>query len=409
MNRKWSRHSRVTPVDANVNDLEFYQQTGQTDGYGNGVISKFNSTPASFHYSNPDLLGSVLPIGNACFFQWADLGYTTDPLVGIPNFRDDRTPTDQAAFLASWQDEVAALSKVALRRHYVKLERKKVDLAVELSQGLKTVNQIADIAKRIATSLSNLRKGRVLAAFKVLFPTTPKGAASDFLAWKYGIKPLIGDLQGAAEHLAEYVLRSAPFKSNGHAKQSFTKESTTLYGTSSPFANSGAYEIRKATIRVKYGTSFTIPRLFKRQAATLGFTNPANIAWELLPLSFVVDWFLPIGNWLSSLAALDGLVVKESYKTIFIVEQKTRYTTLHHFNGVTPSEHPFITTFGSDRGTDGYLFWEFLSFTSTRKTIYCKREVLTLPDVPLPTLKNPISKGHINSAVALFLQLSSTK
>lgn len=28
----------------------------------------------------------------------------------------------------------------------------------------------------------------------------------------------------------------------------------------------------------------------------LGITNPAEIAWDLVPFSFVLDWFLPIGN-----------------------------------------------------------------------------------------------------------------
>lgn len=36
-------------------------------------------------------------------------------------------------------------------------------------------------------------------------------------------------------------------------------------------------------------------------AGLFGFTNPLEVAWELVPLSFVADWFLPIGNYLSTL------------------------------------------------------------------------------------------------------------
>lgn len=35
----------------------------------------------------------------------------------------------------------------------------------------------------------------------------------------------------------------------------------------------------------------------------LGLTNPALIAWELVPLSFVADYFLPIGEYINALSA----------------------------------------------------------------------------------------------------------
>jgi hypothetical protein len=39
----------------------------------------------------------------------------------------------------------------------------------------------------------------------------------------------------------------------------------------------------------------------------LGLDNPAFIAWNLMPLSFVVDWILPVGKWLESFTAYAGL------------------------------------------------------------------------------------------------------
>jgi hypothetical protein len=34
---------------------------------------------------------------------------------------------------------------------------------------------------------------------------------------------------------------------------------------------------------------------------SFGLLNPAAVAWELLPFSFVVDWFLPVGRYLEGL------------------------------------------------------------------------------------------------------------
>lgn len=40
----------------------------------------------------------------------------------------------------------------------------------------------------------------------------------------------------------------------------------------------------------------------------LGLSNPALLAWDLLPFSFVIDWFLPIGRILAWLGSRRGLV-----------------------------------------------------------------------------------------------------
>jgi len=38
-----------------------------------------------------------------------------------------------------------------------------------------------------------------------------------------------------------------------------------------------------------------------------GLDNPLAIAWEVVPFSFVVDWFLPINRYLKNISALNGL------------------------------------------------------------------------------------------------------
>jgi hypothetical protein len=370
---------------------------------GQPVINQPYPDPGDINFT-----GSFRLLGHFRFVPWTDYGFSTDdPFSSLTGLPDDRAAEDPAALLLRWEREIDSLEHIALRRHYSNLARKKVDLAVALGEGLKTVNSIASAAKRIADTVLSLKKGNVVAAFRKLFPTSPKEVANDFLAWKYGLKPLMSDLSGAAEHLAEFVLRTAPFKSNGHAKNRYEKTSTIVLGSFSPIGSSGVYEVRKATIRVKFGSHFGFSSQLKRQAASLGFTNPANVAWELLPFSFVADWFIPIGDFLSNLSSLHGLTLKESYKTITIREEVDRYTFLNGYNGVMPIEGPVYPTPGSDRGTSGHVYFVSSYAQVHRETFYCKREVIPLPDLPKPRFQNPISRGHINSAMALFTQLFS--
>jgi hypothetical protein len=57
---------------------------------------------------------------------------------------------------------------------------------------------------------------------------------------------------------------------------------------------------------------------------SLGLTNPIAVAWELVPFSFAVDWFLPVGNTLSALTAgqgltwLGGYITKRVYRAVSI-------------------------------------------------------------------------------------------
>jgi hypothetical protein len=43
---------------------------------------------------------------------------------------------------------------------------------------------------------------------------------------------------------------------------------------------------------------------------TVGLLNPATVAWELVPYSFIADWFVPVGDYLTGLTADCGLVFK---------------------------------------------------------------------------------------------------
>lgn len=415
-NRAWRRKSPHVTLNANINDLTYWKQEGFLDGGDQYGVS---NTSGTWNFSSPD--DPYFP-GTAIGRIWVQ-GFAPRSVydtLGLPYLDSFETgaAVEPMSLLETYASEIDDLSHLALNRHFKKLQNQKIDLATETAQAMQTVNMIADIAKRLATAFLALKKLDVVKAFQALFPTSRKELANDYLVYQYGIKPLLGDIVGAAEHLAEYVLRARPVKSNGHAQKTFTFEEPLVSISTTGFTRV-KQKITTVKIRVKYGSVFQISDDLARQAAQLGVTNPANVVWELVPFSFVADWFLPIGDFLSSLTSLNGLTIKESYKTVFI--EHTEYLVdawvYEDSSVINPSgEHPTFTesidpVYGSYTFQNpgpygsGYLFHLSHLENQSVKTVFCKREVIPLPEVPLPRFKSPVSLVHVEEALALITQL----
>ncbi len=144
-------------------------------------------------------------------------------------------------------------------------------------------------------------------------------AADTWLEYKYGWKPLLKDVYDHAQALAELsisrsnVVRYASASAKTDAK--FSKKE---------LAGGGLNDlIRKTSVQrfVKIGVSYKLQAGELNTFNQLGINNPMEVAWELLPFSFVADWFLPVGQFLSSLTATQGLVFHSGYKSIRNVSQ----------------------------------------------------------------------------------------
>lgn len=114
-----------------------------------------------------------------------------------------------------------------------------------------------------------------------------------FLAVRYGWEPLINDVwEGIIYFETRLDNRVAKFKAAA------SRQETLSYGFVGYRAMVEYHQI------IAYRCNVTsIPSEWR----LLGLNNPLGIAWERVPFSFVVDWFIPIGNYFSVLAFFSGL------------------------------------------------------------------------------------------------------
>lgn len=380
-----TRHNPKMPSSLKNNDLVYFKYDHQRQPPSKEI--DLYSIPISGGYERFFSSG-YLPSDH-----WVENhGLLQNPFEDLRNFHSSEYRIARDYIL-----DIDALIAPSLTRLYSRIKNQHIDLATELSQFSQARKMIFDLSKRLVDTMLTLKQGKVVKAFKKLFPNTPKQLANDRLAYVYGVKPLVEDIQGAAVHLQEYLASEPLHKVNGHAKKTIQKKTSLDI-----FNEYGLWGRKEVTvdveIRVKHGASFRITGKLLRQLAKLGFTNPVNVAWESIPFSFVVDWFLPIGSFVNGLNALDGMEIDEVYRTVFVKETVT--VAVHRFS--QPSS-------ASSLGRDWFRFlktdspnWWFEKATA----VYCKRTVLPfLPKLPYPSLKSPISKDHSLNLAALVSQL----
>lgn len=178
----------------------------------------------------------------------------------------------------------------------------KVNAGVAWAEARKTGDMIADRIFQLARAMRYARKGDMYRATRALGLRRRNSTASNWAELQYGWLPLCQDIYGGAQALAKSTL-PPPWLITGKGNATDTFESNLFKGTGMYRRLEEIYGMRGAFVRLDYlpGNDFFIA------LKSLGLGNPAEIAWELVPYSFVVDWVWPVGDWLSSLDAATGL------------------------------------------------------------------------------------------------------
>lgn len=282
-----------------------------------------------------------------------------------------------------FQSYVDQCSASALALLYERAKNQKVNLGQALAERAQTASLLADTVVRLASAVALAKKGNIAAAAKKLFPGNSKELANDWLVFQYGVKPLISDIEGAAEHLA--VGESLSFDIIAKISADVPPAVTTYPHRSYMYADTTL--VSHGKVSVTYKVRVVASAALQRDLSRLGFLNVESLIWELLPYSFVVDWFLPIGDYLNSRDAFSGLSIVHGHKTVY---QEEFLTVQRQFGGLDQT---------------GFRWPSKVLFPWQCKKVSCVRTILTnLPPLGKPDLKDPVSKGHIANAMALLRQ-----
>lgn len=332
----------------------------------------------------------------------------------IQVFVDPINPDVSSVFISSWTALFGADtsrppelshdtsgSNVALERLTTRIGSSlDANLAQDIAQFGQLSSMMNSTVSRLVKSITSLRRRDFPGAISALWhgtsrspryrtakgPSFTADLANNWLELQYGWKPLLMDIDGSMRSLAqfyqtaEHVARTA----SASAKVETITKSPIRYGSvSNPPVG---YWINRNQTRYRYAIRYRVDSRLKAFLAQTGFTNPINLVWEVLPYSFVVDWFLPIGNYLQSSSSFDGLEFLDGVETRFT---RQLYSGILSFSGSYPIYQPWqeIHWYGSYQ----------------RERIILDRIKLTsFPKPEIPTFKNPLSVTHVLNSLALL-------
>jgi hypothetical protein len=168
-----------------------------------------------------------------------------------------------------------------------------------LAQANDTLKLAASFSTEAANQLDNLMSGPKGLAKKLGKLSSWKKIPDRYLAYLYGIAPLADDLENATTQLVRYKVQGFDMALVLKATEKRTETVTfpvNLHNGSSGYTSGEISGLRHMQARVGY--LFNVPSWYLDQAPIVA---PFSTAYELTRMSFVLDWFVPIGNWIGAM------------------------------------------------------------------------------------------------------------
>jgi len=199
-----------------------------------------------------------------------------------------------------------------------------------LGENLAQLNQTADLFGTVVESSMDLfrayralRHGQIpkLSSFNaralkklVMDRRLEKRIANYWLSYWYGFKPLVSDAYGLWELMKEQSPKGMLVHGRGRSgvwhNGNIDIPATSSLQTGLRFSDSSS--VMHQTHLTGSLNDARISRIINRA----GLLNIPDLVWELVPFSFVVDWSVPVGQFLSNLTATSGLTFVGGSSTV---------------------------------------------------------------------------------------------
>lgn len=190
--------------------------------------------------------------------------------------------------------------------------------AANIAEGRKAIDSMARRATTLTRFTRSVARGDFLGAAKQLGLTKAprkvsrkKSFANNWLEYHFGWEPLVKDIGASLEIAIDPYF---PKKVRASGRDLYNKRNFNLTnpGGNISFTTQKVYTIDSLC---SIGGYVEVVNPNVALLSQLGFINPLSVAWELVPFSFVVDWFGNVGQVLASMTDRAGLNIRDGFYT----------------------------------------------------------------------------------------------
>lgn len=286
-------------------------------------------------------------------------------------------------FLAAPSLDVERIKSLAVTGSYAKANEQDVDGLVVLAEGAETIRSFTSMTKRLIKILRALRKRKWKDLGKEF---TAKELADRWMEYRYVLRPTIKDMCDivkAINHSRIDKPRRLTYRS-GASDSSSAFQSGITVRDNMPVGYVTAWKKTQKIVTARSGVLAAIDAI--SEAAIWGLDQPFTAMWELVPFSFVVDWFFNTGKTVAAWTPRYGFQTLASWvtvKTTVIEEACTESGHKGTWNPPRIYEHAYTASNGFVRKT-----------TETLERV---------PNSPLPIL--PVWNVRLDAAKLLDLAI----
>lgn len=249
---------------------------------------------------------------------------------------DDPT-ADQFGKRVEWYRDSAA-EKAAYAEALSRVSETTLQFYATLGELPETIRWMESIVLRVRNLLVKKKKILTKMSALSLFSKDVDAVSNFWLEMRYAVRPLLFEMDAAIKLFKSQAVR--PVRSTA---RSFVPETTTSVVTAKDYqiraGYSFAYIVSKHEVRTdvtyRSGILYKISADLDLLSSRLGLYEPLQSCWELVPFSFMIDWFVNIGEILAAYAPKPGVNPLASW----VVESRTvtNLETVDYMNRISYS------------------------------------------------------------------------
>lgn len=186
------------------------------------------------------------------------------------------------------------LEEMAVTEAHARIELSQAMMLASLGEGRETVSSMCSIIGRAIKIARNVKRLRVKELAQEL---SPKELADRYMELRYALRPLVYDAKQIVDAYKGDKLPKLGRQTWRGYKEGFDSVVDTVTYTDAGTIFTCERE-SAVTLQVRAGVLTCIEAISKWNV--WGFDSIAETAWELMPWSFVLDWFFNIGETLAS-------------------------------------------------------------------------------------------------------------